>query len=52
VGFETTTPVFEQAKIIYASDCAATVIGYKKRFAQQMGQQMALHCLVGTSIQI
>jgi hypothetical protein len=27
VGFEPTTPVFERAKTVYASDRAATVIG-------------------------
>jgi hypothetical protein len=51
-GFETTTPLFEQAKIVYALDCAATVIGYKMGFAQRklffLGQLMALHCLIGT----
>jgi hypothetical protein len=27
VGFEPTTPVFEQVKTVHALDCAATVIG-------------------------
>jgi hypothetical protein len=27
VGFEPTTPVFERAKIVHASDCAASVTG-------------------------
>jgi hypothetical protein len=29
VGFESTIPVFERAKTVYALDRAATVIGYE-----------------------
>jgi hypothetical protein len=41
VGFEPTIPVFERAKTVHASDCAATVIGEavlrkpKKEFSEE-----------------
>jgi hypothetical protein len=36
VGFEPTTPVFERAKIVYASDRRANVIGNTNSTAPQI----------------
>jgi hypothetical protein len=35
VGFQPTTPVFEQAKTVLALDCAATLIGKSRKIKQE-----------------
>jgi hypothetical protein len=39
VGFEPTIPVFEWAKIVHASDRAATVIGLDNIYTRQNGRK-------------
>jgi hypothetical protein len=39
VGLEPTIPVFERAKTVHASDCAATGIGFRQDSLKDTGYQ-------------